>query len=56
MEVPLKPQLKIKNIISITVLNLTQIQSLGLSDYLLIDYPNLKDFRLLILQCTKRKQ
>ena len=48
-------KLEIKNIISITLLNLIQIQNLDLSEYLLIDYPNLKDFRLFILQYTKKK-
>ena len=44
-----------KNIISITVLNLIQLQNLDLSEYLLIGYPNLKDFRLFILQYIKNK-
>ena len=56
MEEPMKQKLKIRNIISITVLNLIQLQNLDLSEYLLIDYPNLKDFRLLILQNIKRKR
>ena len=30
-------------------------QNLELSDYLLIDYPNLKNFRLFLLQYTRRK-
>ena len=34
----MKQKLGIKNIISITVLNLKQVQSLDLSQYLLIDY------------------
>ena len=51
----MKQLLKISNIISITVLNLIQIQNLDLSEYLLIDYPNLKDFRWFILQYTKKK-
>ena len=55
MEAPMKQKLKIRNIISITVLILMQIHSLDLSEYLLIDYPILKDFRLLILQYTKKK-
>ena len=36
-------------------MNLIQIQSLGLSEYLLIDYQNWKDFRLFILQNTKNR-
>ena len=55
MEEPMKQKLEIKNIISISVLNLIQIQNLDLSEYLLIIYPNLKDFRLFILQYTKKK-
>ena len=48
-------KLEIKNIISITLLNLIQIQNLDLSEYLSIDYPYLKDFRLFKLQFTKKK-
>ena len=55
MEEPMKQNLKIRNIISITVLNLIQIQNLDLSENLLIDYPNLNDFHLFILQYTKKK-
>ena len=51
----MKQNLKIRNIISITVLNLIQIQNLDLSENLLIDYPNLNDFHLFILQYTKKK-
>ena len=51
----MKQKFEIKNIISITVLNLIKIKNLGLSEYLLINYPNLKDFRLFILQYTKKK-
>ena len=51
----MKQKLEIRNIISITVLNLIQKQNLDLSDYLLIDYSNLKDFRLFILQYSKKK-
>ena len=51
----MKQKYKIRNIISITVLNLTQMQNLDLSDYLLIDYPNLKDFFFFILQCVKKE-
>ena len=51
----MKQKLKIRNIISITVLNLIQTQNQGLSEYLLIKYPNLKDFQLCILQYTKKK-
>ena len=50
----MKPKLDIRNIISVTVLSLIQIQSIGLSEYLLIDYPVLKDFQLFILQYTKK--
>ena len=49
----MKQKLKTRNIISDTVLNLIQIQNLDLSEYLLIDYPNYKDFRLYILQYKK---
>ena len=55
MEEPMKQKLEIKNIISITVLNLIQIQNLDLSEKILIDYPNLKDFQIFILQYTKKK-
>ena len=51
----MKQKLEIKNIILITVLNLIQLQNLGLSEYILIGYPNLKDFRLFILQYIKNK-
>ena len=51
----MKQKLEIKNIISITVLNLIQIQNLDLSEKILIDYPNLKDFQIFILQYTKKK-
>ena len=50
MEESMKQKLKIKNIILITVLSLIQIQSLDLPEYLLIAYPNLKDFHLLKLK------
>ena len=43
MEEPMRQKLEIKNILSITVLNLIQIKILDLSEYLLIGYPNLKD-------------
>ena len=52
MEEPMKLKLKIRNIISITVL---QIQILHMSEYFLINNPNLKKFRLFILQNTKKK-
>ena len=55
IEEPMKQLLKIRNITSITVLSLIQIQNLDLSEYLLIDYPNLKDFRLFKLQYTKKR-
>ena len=51
----MKQKMEIKNINSITVLNLIQLQNLSLSEYLLIGYPNLKDFRLFILQYIKKK-
>ena len=54
-EVPMKQNLKIRNIILITALNLIQIQNLDLSEYLLIDYSILKDFQLFILQYNKKK-
>ena len=47
--------LEIRNINSITVLSLIQIKNPDLSEYLLIVYPNLIDFRLFILQYTKKK-
>ena len=56
MEESMKQILTIRNIISITVLNLIQIQNLDLSEYLLIDYPNLKKIRLFILQYTRKKK
>ena len=49
-------KLKTRNIILITVLSLIQTQNLYLSDYLLIDYPNSKNFRLFILPYTKKKR
>ena len=49
-EKPIKQKLKIRNIISITVLNFIQIQKLDLSEYLLIDYPKFEDFQLFISQ------
>ena len=52
----MKQKLEIRNINSITVLNLIQIQNPGLSEILLIVYPNLIDFRLFILQYTKKKK
>ena len=52
----MKPKLDIRNIISVTVLSLIQIQSIDLSEYLLIDYLVSKDFQLFILQYTKKKQ
>ena len=55
MEEAMKQKLEIKNIILITVLNLIQLQNLGLSEYILIGYPNIKDFRLFILQYIKNK-
>ena len=55
MEEPMKQKLEIRNINSITVLNFIQIQNPDLSEYLLIVYPNLIDFRLFILQYTKKK-
>ena len=36
-------------------LNLIQMQSLDLSEYLLFDYQTLKDFQVFILQYTKKK-
>ena len=50
----MEQKLEIRSINSITVLNLKQIQSLDLSEYLLIEYPSLKDFQLFILQNTKK--
>ena len=55
MEESMKQILKIRNIISITVLNFIQIQKLDLSEYLLIDYPNLKNFQLFILQYARKE-
>ena len=51
----MKQKLEIRNINSITVLNLIQIQNPDLSEHLLIVYANLIDFRLYILQYTKKK-
>ena len=55
METPMKQKLKTRNNILFTVLNLIQMQNLHLSDYLLIDYPKEKKFRLFILQYPKNK-
>ena len=52
---PMKQKLEIRNINSIAVLNLIQMQNPDLSEDLLIIYPNLIDFRLIILQYTKKK-
>ena len=46
MEEPMKQKMEIKNIISITVLSLIGYP---------IGYPNLKGFRLFILQYIKKK-
>ena len=54
IEEPMKQKLKIKNITSIIVLNLIQMQNLDLSQYPLIDYQNSKDFHLFKLQYTKK--
>ena len=54
MEEPMNQKLEIRNINSITVLNLIQIQNPDLTEFLLIVYPNLIDFRLFILQYTKK--
>ena len=51
----MKQKLEIRYINSITVLNLIQIQNPNFSEYLLIVYPNLLEFRLYILQYTKKK-
>ena len=55
MEEPMKQKLEIRNINSITVLNLIQIQNPDFSEYLLIVDPNLIDFRLFILRYIKKK-
>ena len=55
MEEPMKQRMKIRNIISITVLKLIQLQNLGLSEHLSIDNPYLKGFQLFILQFIKNK-
>ena len=54
-EEPIKQKLEIRNINSITFLNLIQIPNLDLSGYLLIDCLNLIDFRLFILKYTKKE-
>ena len=51
----MKQKMRIRYTISISVLNLIQIQSLDLSEYLLIDYLNLKAFLVLKLQYSKKK-
>ena len=51
----MKQNLETRNINSITVLNLIQTQNPDLSEYLLVFYPNLIDFRLYMLQYTKKK-
>ena len=55
MEEPMNQKLEIRSINSITVLNLIHIQNPDLTEFLLIVYPNLIDFRLFILQYTKKK-
>ena len=55
MEEPMNQKLEIRNINSITVLNLIHIQNPDLTEFLLIVYPNLIDFRLFILQYTKKE-
>ena len=50
----MKQKMEMRNINSITVLNLIP-ENPDLSEYLLIVYPNLIDFRLFILQYTKKK-
>ena len=54
MEEHMKQKLKIRNNFSITVLNLIQIQNLDFSVYLLIGYPNLKNFQMFIHKITKK--
>ena len=51
----MKQNLEINNIISIYVLKSIQIQNLDLSENLLIGSPNLKDFRLFILQYINKE-
>ena len=50
----MKHKFKIRNINSITVLKMIRIQNLDLIEYLFIVYPNLKDFKLFMLQYTKK--
>ena len=52
----MKQKFEMRNINSITVLSLMQIQNPDLSEYLLIVYTNSTDFRLFILQYTKKKK
>ena len=56
IEEPLNQNLKIGNIISITVLNLIQIQNSDLSENCYINFLSLKDFRFLYYQNLKRKK
>ena len=56
MEDSKKQIFEIRNIISITVLNLIQMQNLKLSDYLSIDYPNLKTSGCFYYNIPERKQ
>ena len=44
-----------RNDVSITVLNLIQRKNLDLLEYLLINYLNLKNYRLFRLQCIRKK-
>ena len=56
MEEPMKQKLEIKNINSSIVLSLIQIQNLDFSEYLLIEYPKILNFRLFILKKSKKNQ
>ena len=56
IEEPLNQILKIGNIISITVLNLIQIQNSDLSENFYINFLSLKGFRFLYYQNLKRKK
>ena len=49
MEEPMKQKLEIKNIISITVLNLIQIQNLDLSEYIFNRYCKFKRIRVVYI-------
>ena len=51
----MKQKLEKRSIILIIVLHFIQIQNQNLSEFVLIDYPKLMNFRLFILQFNKKE-